>query len=89
MLFRSLAKKKVSGFDSYPQYVKNAIINGLYRGDLGSKTIGNINSGDWKAASVEYLNHSNARSGPDQIKRRMKTNALAFSHYGKQLDKNK
>jgi GH24 family phage-related lysozyme (muramidase) len=84
-----LAKTKISEFESFPQYIKNAIICGLYRGDLGPKTIGHINSGDWQKASTEYLNHSNARSGPDQIKRRMKTNALAFSHYGKQLDRNK
>ena len=84
-----LAKMKIPDFNSYPQYIKNAIICGLYRGDLGPKTINHINSGDWQKASIEYVNHENARSGPDQVKRRMKTNALAFSHYGKQLEKNK
>ena len=83
-----LAKMKIPNFNSYPQYIKNAIICGLYRGDLGPKTITHINSGDWQKASIEYVNHENARSGPDQVKRRMKTNALAFSHYGKQLAKN-
>jgi GH24 family phage-related lysozyme (muramidase) len=80
-----LAGKKISGFGSLPQYIKNAIISGLYRGDLGPKTIGFINSGDWNKASVEYLNHKNAKTGPSQIQRRMKTNALAFSHYAKQF----
>jgi GH24 family phage-related lysozyme (muramidase) len=80
-----LAGKKISGFSSLPQYIKNAIISALYRGDLGPKTIGFINSGDWNKASVEYLNHKNAKTGPTQIQRRMKTNALAFSHYAKQF----
>ena len=77
------AKEKISGFTSLPQYVKNAILSGLYRGDLGPKTIGHINSGNWDKASIEYLNHQNAKSGPDQIQRRMKTGALAFAHHAK------
>ena len=83
-LKEKLASKKISGFSSFPQYIKNAIINALYRGDLGPKTIGLINKGDWKAASEEYLNHKNAKSGPTQIIRRMKTNALAFNNYAQQ-----
>jgi len=79
-----LASKKIGKFSGLPQYIKNAIINALYRGDLGPATLILINNGDWDGASKEYLNHKNARSGPDQIKRRMKTNALAFSHFAKQ-----
>ncbi len=80
-----LANKKISGFNSLPQYVKNAIINALYRGDLGPKTISLMNSGDWKDVDKEYLNHRNAKSGPNQIVRRMKTNASSFSHYASQI----
>ncbi len=80
-----LANKKISGFGSLPQYVKNAIINALYRGDLGPKTISLMNKGDWSAADKEYLNHRNVRSGPSQIVRRMKTNASSFSHYASQI----
>ena len=83
-LKEKLASKKISGFSSFPQYIKNAIINALYRGDLGPKTIGLINKGNWKAASEEYLNHKNAKSGPTQTIRRMKTNALAFNNYDRQ-----
>ena len=83
-LKEKLASKKISGFSSFPQYIKNAIINALYRGDLGPKTIGLINKGNWKSASEEYLNHKNAKSGPTQIIRRMKTNALAFNNYDRQ-----
>lgn len=78
-----LASNKISNFSSFPQYVKNAIINAFYRGDMGPKTIKLMNSGNWNAAAKEYLNHQNARSGPDQIQRRMKTNALAFAQYAK------
>jgi GH24 family phage-related lysozyme (muramidase) len=78
-----LASKKISNFTSLPIYVKNAVINALYRGDIGPKTIGLMNSGDWTNATKEYLNHKNAKSGPSQIQRRMKTNALAFAQYAK------
>ena len=78
-----LASKKISNFTSLPIYVKNAVINALYRGDIGPKTIGLMNSGDWANATKEYLNHKNAKSGPSQIQRRMKTNALAFAQYAK------
>ena len=78
-----LASSKISNFNSLPNSVKNAVINALYRGDLGPKTIALMNSGNWGAASKEYLNHKNAKSGPEQIKRRMKTNAMAFAQYAK------
>jgi GH24 family phage-related lysozyme (muramidase) len=78
-----LASNKISNFTSLPIYVKNAVINALYRGDIGPKTIGLMNSGDWANATKEYLNHKNAKSGPSQIQRRMKTNALAFAQYAK------
>lgn len=78
-----LASNKIKDFTSLPQYVKNAVINGFYRGDIGPKTIKLMNSGNWAAVAKEYLNHQNARSGPEQIQRRMKTNALAFAKYAK------
>jgi GH24 family phage-related lysozyme (muramidase) len=78
-----LASNKISDFESLPQYVKNGVVNGFYRGDIGPKTIKLMNSGNWGAVAKEYLNHQNARSGPEQIQRRMKTNALAFAKYAK------
>lgn len=78
-----VASNKISNFNSLPTSVKNAVINALYRGDLGPKTIALMNSGKWDSVSKEYLDHKNARSGPDQIKRRMKTNALAFDQFAK------
>ena len=70
-----LAAKRIPAYSTFDQNTKNAIVNALYRGDLGPKTIKLINAKDWKTAAVEYLNHPNAKSGPEQIKRRMKTNA--------------
>ena len=70
-----LASKRIPDYSSFDQNTKNAIVNALYRGDLGPKTIKLINAKDWKGAAAEYLNHSNAKSGPEQVKRRMKTNA--------------
>jgi len=70
-----LASKLIPDYNSFDKNTKNAIVNALYRGDLGPKTIKLINAKDWKSAAAEYLNHSNAKSGPEQVKRRMKTNA--------------
>jgi GH24 family phage-related lysozyme (muramidase) len=70
-----LAAKHIPAYSTFDQNTKNAIVNALYRGDLGPKTIKLINAKDWKKAAVEYLNHPNAKSGPEQVKRRMKTNA--------------
>jgi len=78
-----LANNKINNFSSLPQYVKNAIINAFYRGDIGPKTIKLMNAGKWNLVAKEYLNHENARSGPKQIQLRMKTNAAAFDKFAK------
>lgn len=57
----NVAKTKIPKFDQYPQNVKNAIIDALYRGDLGPKTIRYINAGRWDDAAKEYLNHDEYR----------------------------
>jgi len=81
-----LASKLIPDYNSFDKNTKNAIVNALYRGDLGQKTIKLINAKDWKKAAAEYFNHSNAKSGPDQVKRRMKTNAaLLYKNASKSL----
>lgn len=70
-----LASKHMPDYDNFDQNTKKAIVNALYRGDLGPKTIKLINAKKWKSAAAEYLNNPNAKSGPKQVKRRMKTNA--------------
>lgn len=83
----NLAKRKIPKYDTFPLYVKSAIINAFYRGDIGKKTIALINKGDWKNVSAQYLNHKNAKTRPLQIQRRMKSNALAFDKYSLELKK--
>jgi len=73
-----LASKLIPDYARFDKPTQNAIVNALYRGDLGPKTIKLINAKEWKRAAAEYLNHSNAKSGPEQVKRRMKTNAALF-----------
>jgi GH24 family phage-related lysozyme (muramidase) len=81
-----LAAKVIPAYDTFDQNTKNAIVNALYRGDLGPKTIKLINAKDWKSAALEYMNHPNAKSGPKQVKRRMKTNAaLLYKNASKSL----
>lgn len=70
-----LATQLMPDYKTFNQGTKNAIVNALYRGDLGRKTIKLINDNNWKAAAAQYLNHTNAKTGPEQVKRRMKTNA--------------
>ena len=73
-----LAKRIFPSYDAFNSDTKNAIINSLYRGDMGKKTALHINKGDWKNAAAEYLRHKNMKSGPKQIKQRMQTNAAIF-----------
>lgn len=77
-LKEKLASRLIPSYTSFDQNTKNAIVNALYRGDMGKKTIAAINNADWKLAAKEYLNHPNARSGKEQVMRRMKTNAAIF-----------
>ena len=83
-----LARNRIPNYNKYPDYVRNAIINALFRGDMGPKTLGLINSGKWDSVATEYLNHENYKSGKyKQIKDRMNLNADAFSRYAKELKK--
>lgn len=82
----SFAKRKIENYDKLPQYVKNGIINALYRGDLGPKTLKLMNMGQWDGVAKEYLNHPNYTSGKyPKIKERMKMNADAFEKYAAEL----
>ncbi len=76
-------------FDNYPKYVREAILNAMYRGDLGPKTRELINSGKWAQVSKEYLNHPNYIN-PGRykgVKARMQSNADAFNRYAKEVVK--
>jgi GH24 family phage-related lysozyme (muramidase) len=82
----TLAKKLIPSYNKFPQYVKDGIINAMYRGDMGPKTIKLINDNQWDNVSTEYLDHTNYKSGNfPQIKKRMKDNADVFDKYAFQL----
>lgn len=81
------AQNKIPSFNSLPQYVRNAIVDGFFRGDLsGSKdTIGHINNGDFRSAAKEYLNHAGYRTSKEEgtgVAGRMERNAAVFATYG-------
>lgn len=83
----SKARQLVSKYDTYPKYVQAAILNAIYRGDLGPKTAGAMNAGKWADAAVMYLQHKNY-TNPGKfpgVVNRMKSNADAFEKYAKEL----
>jgi len=83
------SKKMFPKFDTYPYYVKEALLNSVYRGDTGPKTVALINAEKWEEAAAEYLNrhdYMNADAlGIPGIKRRMDANRDAMLEYAKQL----
>jgi GH24 family phage-related lysozyme (muramidase) len=83
----SQVRRLVPKYESYPKYIQMAIMNASYRGDLGPKTIGLINKGDWDNVSKEYLNHPNYTNPGNMtgVVKRMKSNADAFSQYATEL----
>ena len=82
-----LAKRKVTNFDNLPKSAQNAIVDGFFRGDLSKspKTLGLMNSGDFKAAAEEYLNHDEYRKSKKAgtgVAPRMERNAAEFRLVG-------
>ena len=83
----SKARRLIPKYDSYPTYVREAILNAIYRGDLGPATIKLINAGSWSKVSAEYLKHKNYTNPGSMsgVVVRMKANADAFTRYSKEL----
>lgn len=83
------AESIVPSYDSYPVYVQAALLDAVYRGDLGPKTSALINAGKWAEASVEYLNHNQYKNrvslGIAGIGPRMEGNAAIFKKYSEEL----
>ena len=80
-------RRLLPNFDKYPKYVRTALLNAKYRGDIGKNTIALINQGKWNLVSKEYLNHSNYKN-PGKfpgVKKRMESNAIAFDRYANEL----
>ena len=75
---------------TYPGYVQMAIVDGVYRGDMGPRTTALINSGEWASAADEYLDHSGYRQsiqrGMSGIQTRMDANRDSFLQYARELN---
>jgi len=83
------ARSKFPKFDQYPTYLKAALLDSVYRGDTGPKTMALINNDKWEEAAKEYLNRHDYKNrfklkirgiGP-----RMDRNRDAMLYYGQQL----
>jgi len=72
------ARRRFPYFDNYPQEAQFAILDAIYRGDMGPRTASLINQGRFEDAAEEYLNHRGYRTatsrGLSGIRRRMEAN---------------
>jgi hypothetical protein len=70
------ARRLIKNFDSLPSQVKIASLNGLFRGDLGPKTMSLLSQNKFAEAAIEYLDHREYLSTKSSgIKSRMEYNA--------------
>ena len=68
-------------FDTFPLTVKIAVINALYRGDMGPKTMILLNQNKFADAAREYLDHREYETtGNKGVKKRMEWNAAVFKN---------
>ena len=87
------AKRLFPKYDTYPDDVKTALVNGVFRGDFkkGQDTVKLINEGKWDKAVEEYLNRedykNSERDGLRGIKLRLDWNADIFRKYAEELKK--
>lgn len=85
----SLTKRLFPKYDRYPDYVKAALLDGVYRGDLSGspRTRSLINNGKWEQAAKEYLNHKEyrkAKATGSGVASRMEQNRDMFLKYAKE-----
>jgi len=85
------AKNIFPQFDNYPQYVQNALLDSVYRGDMTPKVSTLVNSGQWDKAAKEYINRQDYRNAEHMNIRgiipRMNRNKNAFLAYAKETQK--
>jgi len=76
-----IAKSQMKKFDTFPLTVKIAVINALYRGDMGPKTMILLNQNKFADAAREYLDHREYETtGNKGVKKRMEWNAAIFKN---------
>ena len=80
-------------FDRLPQYLQEALLDGVYRGDIGIKatpqTVRFMNANNWAAAAKEYLRHDGYKNAIKNnlagIRPRMEANQKAMFQYAREL----
>ena len=81
-------------YDTYPTYIKKALVNSVYRGEAkkGYKWVEAINAGNWDDAATKYLqgwdidfSQANDPRYEGGVADRMVTNQEAFKKYAKEL----
>ena len=92
LLAQDIQKKQVAAagmipsFSKLPQYIQNAIVVGIFRGDLGTKvspkTLGHIKSNRWEKAADAFRDSDDYRKGGG-VQKRMESIAQAFEAYAK------
>lgn len=93
-VFKAISKIKNTlgiNFNALPKYVKQALINAMFRGELKSthNTVQYMKQNNWKDAAEEYINHNEYKRGAPGIKKRMQWNYDRFKYYANQLEKSK
>ncbi|MBU1136064.1 MAG: hypothetical protein ABIG37_02205 [Nanoarchaeota archaeon] len=84
-----IARNLFPKFETYPEYLRQALIDGCYRGDLldSPKTRKLINKGNFQEASQEYINRKDYRNaeknGMKGIVIRMNRNREAMRRFGR------
>ena len=82
-----VAKRLFPNFDKYPEYLKVALLDGVYRGDHKNtyKTTKLINSGQFINAATEYLKHNDyykSKQKNSGVWKRMEKNSNAMKRFG-------
>lgn len=87
------ARRDVRGFDTLPDYLRQALVDMAYRGDLGNSpnTVRLMNAGNWGEAADEYINRREYRdaeaNGMGGIINRMNSNQARILRYADELDR--
>jgi GH24 family phage-related lysozyme (muramidase) len=87
--YEERAARKVKGYTTMPQDLKNAVLSAVYRGDLGPKTAKLLSKGQYAAAAEEYLDHAEykkrkAKNPDDGVVKRMERNAAVMRKYAEE-----
>jgi hypothetical protein len=91
--YEEKTRNLITGFDDFPNYLKIALVDMTYRGDLGDspKFRELFNSGEYLKAGSEYINREEYRSAKEDKMRgliiRMDSNKKRIWRYAENLKK--